>query len=72
MSKCDTIVPLIYAMKKRKDAVHIAAETIKKLYEPPPIPELVQQVSKGCSMLTPARLWHSVQYFYGAIVMHSP
>ena len=44
MSKCDTVIPLIYAMKKRKDCVHVAAETIKKLYDPP-IPELVDQVS---------------------------
>ncbi len=43
MSKCDTVVPLIYAMKKRKDCVHIAAETIKKLYDLS-IPELVEQV----------------------------
>lgn len=43
MSKCDTIVPLIFAMKKRKDCVHTAAETIKKLYDLS-IPELVEQV----------------------------
>ena len=43
MSKCDTVVPLIFAMKKRKDAVHVAAETIKKLYDPP-LPDLVEQV----------------------------
>ncbi len=43
MSKCDTVVPLIYAMKKRRDAVHVAAETIKKLFDPP-LPELVDQV----------------------------
>ena len=30
-------------MKKRKDAVHVAAETIKKLYDPP-LPDLVEQV----------------------------
>jgi hypothetical protein len=45
MSKCDTVIPLIYAMKKRRDCVHVAAETIKKLYDPP-IPELVDQVSQ--------------------------
>ena len=43
MSKCDTVVPLIFAMKKRRDVVHIAAETIKKLYDLK-IPELVEQV----------------------------
>lgn len=43
MSKCDTVVPLIFAMKKRKDAIHTAAETIKKLYDLM-IPELVVQV----------------------------
>ena len=43
MSKCDTVIPLIYAMKKRKDCLHIAAETIKKLYDPA-LPELVEQV----------------------------
>ena len=45
MSKCDTVVPLIYTMKKRPDAVHTAAETIKKLYDQM-IPELVEQVYK--------------------------
>ena len=43
MSKCDTVVPLIFAMKKRRDVVHIAAETIKTLYDLK-IPELVEQV----------------------------
>ena len=43
MSKCDTVVPLIFAMKKRRDVVHIAAETIKKLYDLK-IPELIEQV----------------------------
>ena len=43
MSKCDTVVPLIFAMKKRRDVVHIAAETIKKLYDLK-IPKLVEQV----------------------------
>ena len=43
MSKCDTVVPLIFAMKKRRDVVHITAETIKKLYDLK-IPELVEQV----------------------------
>ena len=50
MSKCDTVVPLIFAMKKRCDVVHIAAETIKKLYDLK-IPELVEQVgvvTGGC------------------------
>ncbi len=44
MSKCDTVVPLMFAMRKRKDLVHVAAETIKKLYDFM-IPELVVQVS---------------------------
>ena len=45
MSKCDTVIPLIYAMKRRKDCVHVAAETIKKLYDNElDIPELVEQV----------------------------
>ncbi len=43
MSKCDTVIPLIYAMKKRRDVVHTAAEAIKKLYDLM-IPELVEQV----------------------------
>ncbi|XP_064389866.1 dnaJ homolog subfamily C member 13-like [Halichondria panicea] len=46
MSKCDTVVPLICAMKKRKDSVHVAAETIKKLYDLM-IPELVVQAVNG-------------------------
>ena len=50
MSKCDTVIPLIYAMKKRRDALHVAAETIKKLYDPP-VPELVDQVSGRCPPL---------------------
>ena len=59
MSKCDTVVPLVFAMKKRRDVVHIAAETIKKLYDLK-IPELVEQVGvvvqdvvdfcSGCSL----------------------
>lgn len=44
MARCDTVVPLMYAMKKRRDVVHTAAETIKKLYDLM-LPELVQQVS---------------------------
>lgn len=55
MSKCDTVVPLIYAMKKRKDAIHTAAETIKKLYDPP-LPDLVEQVSDEGGMGGRARL----------------
>ena len=43
MSKCDTIVPLIYAMKKRRDVIHTAADTIKKMFDMM-IPELVVQV----------------------------
>ncbi|XP_064389870.1 dnaJ homolog subfamily C member 13-like [Halichondria panicea] len=46
MFKCDTVVPLICAMKKRKDSVHVAAETIKKLYDLM-IPELVVQAVNG-------------------------
>lgn len=47
MAKCDTVIPLIFAMKKRKDCVHVAAETIKKLYDLS-IPELVEQVRRFC------------------------
>ena len=43
MSKCDTVVPMIIAMKKRKDIVHTAADTIKKMFDMM-IPELVVQV----------------------------
>ena len=43
MSKCDTIVPLIYAMKKRRDVIHTTADTIKKMFDMM-IPELVVQV----------------------------
>ncbi len=50
MSKCDTVVPLICAMKKRKDSVHVAAETIKKLYDLM-IPELVVQVCESYGIL---------------------
>ncbi len=50
MSKCDTVVPLICAMKKRKDIVHVAAETIKKLYDLM-IPELVVQVCESACMV---------------------
>ena len=52
MSKFETVVPLIFAMKKRRDVVHIAAETIKKLYDLK-IPELIEQVgvvTGGCSL----------------------
>ena len=55
MSKCDTIVPLIYAMKKRRDVIHTAADTIKKMFDMM-IPELVVQVCplklcRACSFL---------------------
>ena len=40
MAKCDVVIPMIAAMKRRGDAIHIAAETIKKMYDLN-IPELV-------------------------------
>ncbi len=43
MSKCDTVIPIMFAMKKRRDAIHIAAEAIKKLFDQA-IPQLVEQV----------------------------
>ena len=43
MAKCDAVIPLMAAMKRRGDAIHIAAETIKKMYDLN-IPELVAQV----------------------------
>ena len=33
MAKCDAVIPLMAAMKQRGDAIHIAAETIKKMYD---------------------------------------
>ena len=50
MSKCDTVVPLMYAMKKRRDVIHTAAETIKKLYDLM-IPELVEQVGVATKLV---------------------
>ena len=47
MAKCDAVIPLMAAMKRRGDAIHIAAETIKKMYDLN-IPELVTQVSGRC------------------------
>ena len=47
MAKCDAVIPLMAAMKRRGDAIHIAAETIKKMYDLN-IPELVAQVSARC------------------------
>ena len=47
MAKCDAVIPLMAAMKRRGDAIHIAAETIKKMYDLN-IPELVAQVSGRC------------------------
>ena len=47
MAKCDAVIPLMAAMKRRGDAIHIAAETTKKMYDPN-IPELVAQVSGAC------------------------
>ena len=44
MAKCDAVIPLMAAMKRRGDAIHVAAETIKKMYDLN-IPELVAQVS---------------------------
>ena len=46
-AKCDAVVPLMSAMKARPDAIHLAAETIKKMYDLS-IPELVVQVSSTC------------------------
>ena len=47
MAKCDAVIPLMAAMKRRGDAIHVAAETIKKMYDLN-IPELVAQVSTRC------------------------
>jgi len=44
MAKCDAVTPLIAAMKRRGDIIHITAEAIKKMYDLN-IPELVVQVS---------------------------
>ena len=49
MSKCDTVVPLIFAMKKRRDIIHTAADTIKKMFDMM-IPELVVQVCLPCNI----------------------
>lgn len=46
MAKCDAVTPLIAAMKRRGDIIHITAEAIKKMYDLN-IPELVVQVSGG-------------------------
>ena len=43
MSKVDAILPLMAAMRRREDSVHLAAETIKKMFDMN-IPELVAQV----------------------------
>ena len=45
IAKCDTITPLMAAMRRRGDIIHIIAETIKKMFELCPA-ELVVQVSK--------------------------
>ena len=50
MSKCDTVVPLIFAMKKRRDVIHTAADTIKKMFDMM-IPELVVQVCVNADSL---------------------
>lgn len=42
MSRCDSVAPLIVAMKRRPDIVHTAAESIKKIFELN-VPELVVQ-----------------------------
>ena len=47
MAKCDAILPLMAAMKKRNDILHTAAETIKKMYDLS-IPDLVVQVGGAC------------------------
>ena len=47
MAKCDAVTPLIAAMKRRGDIIHITAEAIKKMYDLN-IPELVVQVSGRC------------------------
>ena len=44
MAKCDTILPLIAAMKIRPDCTGMAAETMRKMFDLN-IPELVVQVS---------------------------
>ena len=52
MAKCDAVLPLMAAMKKRSDVIHTAAETIKKMYDLS-IPDLVVQVG-GAEV----SLWH--------------
>lgn len=46
MAKCDAVTPLIAAMKRRGDIIHITAEAIKKMYDLN-IPELVVQAING-------------------------
>ena len=43
MAKCDTILPLVAAMKIRPDCIGMAAETMRKMFDLN-IPELVVQV----------------------------
>ena len=43
MAKCDTILPVMAAMKIRPDCIGMAAETMRKMFELS-IPELVVQV----------------------------
>lgn len=43
MAKCDTILPLIAAMKMRPDSIGMAAEAMHKMFDLN-IPELVVQV----------------------------
>ena len=51
MAKCDTILPLMAAMKIRPDCIGMAAETMRKMFELN-IPELVVQVSIVLCVIT--------------------
>ena len=43
MSQCDSILPMIAAMKKRPDCILLEAETLHKMFDHH-LPELVSQV----------------------------
>ena len=51
MSKTQVVKPLIAAMKRRRDCIHQAVETVSKMYENTN-PELISQVrfKNGCTM----------------------
>ena len=46
MSQCDSVLPMIAAMKSRPDHVLLAAETLRRMFDHK-IPELVSQVIQG-------------------------